>query len=138
MPEAHTGTAARIADALRHGVTTMQIRPGEKLPPIRTLAERYGVSRNTVAKAIDRLRAEGVIITRYGSGIYARPLDNPTLEQAETPVEETFVAIGRRLDTIARDVADLKAGQAEILDLLARVVAHLEGSDPPPAGTVTS
>lgn len=71
-PEPHTGPASRIADDLRTAITEGVLSPGEKISPVRELAEQYGVSRNTAAKAISILRNEGLIDTRYGSGAYVR------------------------------------------------------------------
>lgn len=71
-PEPQTGPASRIADDLRAAITEGRLQPGAKLPPVRDLADRYGVSRNTAAKAIGTLRSEGLIVTRYGSGAYVR------------------------------------------------------------------
>ncbi|MGH3371434.1 MAG: GntR family transcriptional regulator, partial [Nocardioidaceae bacterium] len=48
---------------------------GSRLPSERVLAERLGVSRVTVVRALDQLRAEGVLETRRGSGTHVRPLD---------------------------------------------------------------
>jgi hypothetical protein len=44
-------------------------------------------------------------------------------------VEETCARTDQHLDAILRDLAELKAGQVEIRNLLARVVARLEGVD---------
>lgn len=71
-PEAQTGPASRIANDLREAITNGGLAPGQKLPPVRDLAEQYGVSRNTAVKAIGILRNEGLITTRYGSGAYVR------------------------------------------------------------------
>lgn len=43
---------------------------GQRLPPIRTLAEYLGVSAPTVCKAIEALTAEGYLVKRRGSGVY--------------------------------------------------------------------
>lgn len=50
-----------------------------KLPTQRDLAAAYGVSRFTIQKALNRLRAIGLIETRQGDGIYIREraLGNP-------------------------------------------------------------
>ncbi|MEV5408609.1 GntR family transcriptional regulator [Thermopolyspora sp. NPDC052614] len=71
-PEAHTGPAARIVQDLREAIIEGRIAPGAKLPPVRSLADQYGVSRNTAVKAVAQLRGEGLIVTRYGSGAYVR------------------------------------------------------------------
>jgi GntR family transcriptional regulator, transcriptional repressor for pyruvate dehydrogenase complex len=41
-----------------------------RLPAERVLAERYGVSRNTVREAIQRLAARGLLRSRQGAGVY--------------------------------------------------------------------
>ncbi|MEU4576568.1 GntR family transcriptional regulator [Nonomuraea sp. NPDC023979] len=71
-PEAHSGPATRIADDLRRAIAEGELKQGQKLPPVRDLAETYNVSRNTASKAVAQLRNEGLITTRYGSGAYVR------------------------------------------------------------------
>jgi GntR family transcriptional repressor for pyruvate dehydrogenase complex len=41
-----------------------------RLPAERVLAEQYGVSRNTVREAIQRLSARGLLRSRQGAGVY--------------------------------------------------------------------
>lgn len=59
----------KIVDAIDRGV----LCPGRKLPSSRSLAERLGVSRNTVALAYDTLLAEGHLVSRQRSGIFVSP-----------------------------------------------------------------
>src|SRR5689334_15169649 len=60
--------AARIYRELLEAVLDGRLRPGERLPPTRELAQRLDVSRNTVAVAYERLTAEGFLTTRVGAG----------------------------------------------------------------------
>lgn len=64
------------ADALRHeltdGITAGSVRPGEKMPTERSLAERFGVSRNTVRRVLDGLESEGWIERHVGRGTFVR------------------------------------------------------------------
>ncbi|MBJ6372158.1 FCD domain-containing protein [Sedimentitalea arenosa] len=46
------------------------LRPGERLPAERELAERLGVSRPSLRDAVAELQAKGLLSTRAGSGIY--------------------------------------------------------------------
>lgn len=62
----------QIAAALKSRIAAGEWAPGEKLPSIPTLAEGHGVAKQTVQRAIDQLRVEGVLITRPGSGTYVR------------------------------------------------------------------
>lgn len=45
-------------------------QPGMRLPPERTLAEEYGVSRATVREATQRLVARGLLASKRGSGVF--------------------------------------------------------------------
>lgn len=66
-------TVARIVQTIRVGV----VAPGEALPPERSLAELYGVSRDTVRTAIRELSDAGFLVARrgrYGGTFVADPL----------------------------------------------------------------
>lgn len=43
---------------------------GARLPAERALAEQYGVSRNTVREAVQRLAARGLVRSRRGAGVF--------------------------------------------------------------------
>jgi DNA-binding transcriptional MocR family regulator len=57
-----------LAMAVRDAVLDGTIRVADKLPAERRLASQLGVSRGTVVAAFARLRAEGWLSTRHGSG----------------------------------------------------------------------
>ncbi len=50
------------------------LRPGERLPSERELAEKLGVSRPSLRDAIAELQARGLLTTRAGAGIYVAEL----------------------------------------------------------------
>lgn len=54
-------TAEAVTQAILHRITTGQIAPGDRLPPVRKLAEEIGSNRNTVNKAYQMLGELGVI-----------------------------------------------------------------------------
>src|SRR3546814_6119244 len=56
----------QLVDAMHRAV----LRPGQRLPSSRQLAERIGVSRNTVSLAYDALLADGYLSSRSRSGVY--------------------------------------------------------------------
>jgi DNA-binding transcriptional MocR family regulator len=70
---------------------------GSRLPSERVLAQRLGLSRVTVVRALDQLRADGVLETKRGSGTQVRPLD-------------------RLLDPVA-PASSVSAGDQPLLDL---------------------
>ncbi|MCD8026691.1 MAG: GntR family transcriptional regulator [Clostridiales bacterium] len=46
------------------------LKPGDKLPPVRTLATQLGVNPNTVAKAYKILESDGYICSVVGKGSF--------------------------------------------------------------------
>ena len=84
-------TASEIADSLRALVERGMLRPGDPLPPVRTLAESLGVNRNTTVAAYRQLTQAGVIVTRGRGGTHVAD---------RSPVaQEGFAA-----DSVLRDV----------------------------------
>ncbi|BEL06410.1 hypothetical protein Q0Z83_046010 [Actinoplanes sichuanensis] len=61
-----------VANAIRSDIEARRLVEGDRLPTVRELAQRFGVPTGTVAKAVDVLRADGVIVARHGRGLYVR------------------------------------------------------------------
>ncbi|MET4157963.1 DNA-binding transcriptional MocR family regulator [Agromyces sp. PvR057] len=84
-------SAAEIADSLRTLIERGALRPGDALPPVRTLAEQLGVNRNTAVSAYRQLTNAGVVVTLGRGG---------TRVAGSSPVaQEGFAA-----DTALRDI----------------------------------
>ncbi|MEM8579192.1 MAG: FadR/GntR family transcriptional regulator [Pseudomonadota bacterium] len=56
----------QIEELILRGV----LRPGERLPPERDLAERLGVSRPSLRDALSHLQESGLLSARPGAGVY--------------------------------------------------------------------
>ena len=69
---AHGGDAAyrSLAEALKRLVLDGRLPLDAKLPGERRLAEALGLSRITVSAALDRLRTDGFVVSRIGSGSF--------------------------------------------------------------------
>jgi len=88
-PDAAGAAHHRLAAALRAGVHDGRLRPGDRLPPSRVLADELGLSRWVVTEAYDQLKAEGYLAARVGSGtVVAGPpggTDVPPTAPASAP-----------------------------------------------------
>lgn len=80
-PAAKASLPDQIADCVRRGLVSGELRPGDRLPPAQELAAALGVDRNTVLAAYRSLRDQQVLEFRRGRGV--RITDTPP---GETPV----------------------------------------------------
>jgi GntR family transcriptional regulator len=62
----------QIAGAIRTRIRNGDWGPGERLPSIPAIATTFGVAKQTVQRAVDQLRIEGLLITKPGSGTFVR------------------------------------------------------------------
>ncbi|AEI63131.1 PLP-dependent aminotransferase family protein [Corallococcus macrosporus] len=64
--------AGQIYRGLRARILDGHLRDGEQIPPSRELAQRLGVSRNTVSVAYEWLTAEGLLVSRGRAGSFVQ------------------------------------------------------------------
>src|SRR6056297_2434474 len=94
------------------------LRPGERLPSERELAERLGVSRPSLREAVADLQARGLLDTRAGAGIFVADI----LGAAFSP------ALIRLISSHDEAVFDVIAFRRDMESLAAERAARL-GSD---------
>jgi 2-aminoadipate transaminase len=72
QPESHIPLYIQLRDQLRSLVHTGDLRPGDRIPASRELAQILGVHRTTVANAYAELESEGLIQGHVGRGTFIR------------------------------------------------------------------
>lgn len=63
----------QIASMLREAISSGQLNAGDRLPSEAALIDHFGVARMTVRQAVQELRAEGLVISEHGRGVFVRP-----------------------------------------------------------------
>lgn len=84
------------------------LKPGEKLPPVRTLACELSVNPNTVSKAYKLLEQDGYIVSAVGKGSFIA--DNIDSLEAEKQLAL------EKLETAVSDAVKLGLTKKEIKD----------------------
>ncbi len=76
-PVRKTKVYAEVAAQIQRLVADGRLKPGDRLPPERELAEVFGVSRTSVRDAIRVLETQGLVEARHGEGTVIRevPID---------------------------------------------------------------
>lgn len=68
-----------VVEGIRKLIIEGKLRPGDRLPVEKVLAETLGVSRNPLREGVRALSAMGVLETRQGDGTYVTSLDSSLL-----------------------------------------------------------
>ena len=94
--ESNVPLVDQIVGSIRTQIEDRLLRPGMRLPPIRTFATEHSVSRFTVVEAYDRLVALGFLQSRRGSGFYVAarqgtPSSKPRVGEIERAFDNTGV-----------------------------------------------
>lgn len=85
MRKAGTSLVDQLVQHIAIQIRNHGLRAGMRLPSVRAMADKAGVSRFTVVQAYDKLVATGLIQSRRGSGFYVVPPS--TLEPISGPVQ---------------------------------------------------
>lgn len=105
----------QIANKLRAAILTRRLAPGDRLPSQPELAARYGVARETVKRALDLLRAERLIVSRQGSGVFVRAQTQRAVE-LRPHIEAAFERPHVTVDFAGFSGETLRDALAETLD----------------------
>lgn len=114
-PDDPKQASQQIANKLRAAILTRRLAPGDKLPSQPDLANRYGVARETVKRALDLLRAERLIVSRQGSGAFVRAQTQRPVE-LRPHIEATFEGPHVTIDFAGFSGETLRDALAEALD----------------------
>ena len=60
----------QIIDQIKFGIATGNLKTGEQLPTVRSLAVELKVNLNTVAKAYKELEIQDILATQQGTGTF--------------------------------------------------------------------
>ncbi|MEM1373150.1 MAG: FCD domain-containing protein [Pseudomonadota bacterium] len=125
-----TAVVAQVELLILRGI----LRPGEKLPAERDLADRLGVSRPSLRDALGQLQANGLIETRAGAGVFvtdflAEAFSPALIRLFERHDEAVFdyLAFRRDLEGLAAERAARVASDTD-LAVIAAVMNKMEAA----------
>lgn len=135
----------QLAAHLRGQIVRGELKPGDRLPSERELAETWKISRGTVVAALGVLRIEGLIEAKQGVGTLVRdhlPLHRSARERYETAVATGLVyTAGEHARIISAALAPAPDHVASALgvdqgaDVVRRTRITYEGSTPTAVST---
>ncbi len=102
----------QISNQIKYLIASGQLKTGQELPGVRTLAEQLTVTPNTIVKAYDELEAEGLLEKRRGSGTYVTDTNSPLTRKEQRRI------LAQRIDAVLTEASQLDFTLEEVLVLL--------------------
>lgn len=117
-PDSTVPLYAQVADHLRRTVEDGLLVSGDRLDGEVGLAERWGISRQTMRRATGELVAQGVLLRKHGVGTQVAPRPGWRPAGVQSLYDE-MLAAGKKPSTVVRSFAVIQAdpAAAEALDL---------------------
>ncbi|WP_244490780.1 FadR/GntR family transcriptional regulator [Aureimonas frigidaquae] len=129
-----------VIDTLRQNIVDGDYAPGDQLPTEPVLVSRFGYSRTVIREAIAALRADGLVDSRHGVGVFVIGPKRPNAElelfrqatdKISDIIEELELRIGVEVE--AAGLSALRASpaqEAEILSLVDEFRTLVERGEP--------
>jgi GntR family transcriptional regulator len=107
----------QIIQQIEYAVISGRMRPGDRLPTIRSLAVELKTNPNTISKAYGELEIRGVLTTQVGSGTYVSD-KAPLLGEALSAEEGLNRKIREVLGRFFKDMRNLGVDGGELVHLI--------------------
>ena len=121
-----------VMQAIRDKIADRVLTAGDKLPPVRDLAWKLGITPGTVARAYTLLTDDGTLVAEVGRGTFVATPDTKTPLLAEIPIEVESTAHNSEAETWQVNLFSPhlpEVGQARLIRALLAAVAAA-----PPSG----
>lgn len=107
------GIFLQIADNLCHQILEGLLKPGDRVPSVRDLAEEFEVNRNTVMRTYTILQESGIFDNKRGIGFF---ISENAVELVRSNEKANFFA--QELPGFIRKIKLLKLNSADLTDLV--------------------
>jgi GntR family transcriptional regulator len=119
-PKEGTPIYLQIVNQVKYMVASGRIVPGEKLPPVRKLAQSLIVNPNTVVRAYRELETSGILVTRQGSGVMVSDHGSPLARDQQLKI------LTERIDMLLAEAQQMNVDVKEIMNLIQERSRHLQ------------
>jgi len=103
----------QIIQQIEYAILSGRMRPGDRLPTIRSLAVELKTNPNTIAKAYGELEIRGIVATQVGSGTYIS--DKKPVIEDDSLNRKIQEVLGR----FSQEMRDLGVEKRELIKLIA-------------------
>jgi GntR family transcriptional repressor for pyruvate dehydrogenase complex len=134
----HVSLSERLTRQVMDLIHSEALAPGDRLPSVKSLSERFSVATPTMREALRLLQMAGTIDIRHGSGVYVRHagsrlmLNNPYAGSLTTGAILSLLQARLLIEPPITELAAINATAKHLnglTELLADAERHLSGGD---------
>ena len=114
----------QIVNQVKYMVASGRLQAGEKLPPVRKLAETLIINPNTVARAYRELEAVNVLTMRQGSGVFVADTGSPLARREQNRI------LKERVDMLLAEARQMNVATADVITLIEQRSRHIKDDTP--------
>lgn len=111
----------QIKDKIKELVINGVLKPDDRIPSVRELAQTLTINPNTIQKAYKDLEAEGIIYSVKGKGNFIAPLDKSSVDPRR---KELLLNIRKTVE----ELIFLNTPQQEVIDIIQNTYKQKEAS----------
>ena len=93
----------QIVQQARHAIAVGRVKPGERLPSVRSIATQLGINPMTVSKAYSMLEQAGVVLRQPGIGMVVSDSGRNPAEAIDDDVR-TLVQTAKQVGLLRKEV----------------------------------
>ena len=123
----------QVVERIKERLAAGQLRPGDQLPTVRSLAMELRVNFNTIARAYRIMDDSGIISTQQGRGTFILELPSP--EVSESIRQKALQELTRRY---LADAERLGVSPEELEEVLNKQVRQWKENRPPVSDNLSS
>jgi DNA-binding transcriptional regulator YhcF (GntR family) len=110
-PDLPVPLGVQLRGVIEYGIVCGQLQPGERLPPVRTMARQLAIAPMTVSQVYKELKQVGLIETKQGHGTFVS-------HSVGTQVRPEVLGLQRRIDQLFDDAAAIGLPGADLVALV--------------------
>ena len=119
-PDLPVPLGVQLRGVIEYGIVGGQLQPGERLPPVRSMARQLGIAPMTVSQVYKELKEVGLLETKQGTGTFVS-------SSVGAQMRSELLGLQQRIDQLLEDAV---AAGLSAADLAALVNARINRRNP--------
>ena len=126
-PDLPVPLGVQLRGVIEYGIVCGQLQPGERLPPVRSMARQLSIAPMTVSQVYKELKEVGLLETKQGTGTFVS-------SSVGAQMRSELLGLQQRIDQLLEDAAAAGLSAADLATLVNARINRRNPAISPPVG----